>query len=105
MILLRANTELHQTFERLIEAMKVPVKWNGIFVVIDNYMILQGEVRSLFFHFDTRNVATNIIDIPVKEDEIGEVGTNMRVQNAHQPDFVCIWKMGDDQGRPRRQKF
>ena len=82
MILLRANTELHQTFERLIEAMKVPVKWNGIFVVIDNYMILQGEVRSLFFHFDTRNVATNIIDIPVKEDEIGEVGTNMRVQNA-----------------------
>ena len=33
MILLRANTELHQTFERLIEAMKVPVKWNGIFVV------------------------------------------------------------------------
>ena len=26
MILLRANTELHQTFERLIEAMKVPVK-------------------------------------------------------------------------------
>ena len=82
MILLRANTELHQTFERLIEAMKVPVKWDGIFVVIDNYMILQGEVRSLFFHFDTRNVATNIIDIPVKEDEIGEVGTNMRVQNA-----------------------
>ena len=53
MILLRANTELHQTFERLIEAMKVPVKWNGIFVVIDNYMILQGEVRSLFFHFDS----------------------------------------------------
>ena len=51
MILLRADPELHQTFERLIEAMKVPVKWNGIFVVIDNYMILQGEVRSLFFPF------------------------------------------------------
>ena len=98
MILLRANTELHQTFERLIEAMKVPVKWNGIFVVIDNYMILQGEVRSLFFHFDTRNVATNIIDIPVKEDEIGEVGTNMRVQNAINLILYAFGKWGTIKG-------
>lgn len=51
MILLRANTELHQTFERLIEAMKVPVKWNGIFVVIDNYMILTGGGAFPIFPF------------------------------------------------------
>ena len=48
MILLRVNTELHQTFERLIEAMKVPKEWNGIFVVIDNYMILQGRCVPVF---------------------------------------------------------
>ena len=51
MILLRANAELQKTFERVIDAMQVPVQWNGIFAVIDNYIILQGEVRSLFFHF------------------------------------------------------
>ena len=98
MILLRANTELRQTFERLIEAMKVPVKWNGIFVVIDNYMILQGDVRSLFFHFDTRNVATNIIDIPVKEEEVGEIGTNMRVQNSINLILYAFGKWGTIKG-------
>lgn len=97
MILLRANTELHQTFERLIEAMKVPVKWNGIFVVIDNYMILQGRCVPCF-PFDTRNVATNIIDIPVKEDEIGEVGTNMRVQNAINLILYAFGKWGTIKG-------
>ena len=81
MIRLRANAELKQTFERLIEAAKVPVKWNGIFVVVDNYMILQGEVRSLFFHFDTKKVTSNIIEIP-EQEELREVGENQRVQNA-----------------------
>lgn len=30
----------------------------------------RGEVRSLFFHFDSRKVAENIVDLPIKEDEI-----------------------------------
>jgi hypothetical protein len=82
MILLRANQELKQTFERLIVTMKLPVEWNGIFVVVDNYMILQGEVRSLFFHFDTRKVVTNIIELPVMEEEPEAVGNNVNLQNV-----------------------
>ena len=39
-------------------------------MALDNYLILQGEVRSLFFHFDSRKVAENIVDLPIKEDEI-----------------------------------
>ncbi len=27
-------------------------------------------MRSLFFHFDSRKVAENIVDLPIKEDEI-----------------------------------
>ena len=65
MILLRANHELEEVFKRLIQTMKINVIWTGLFAVVDNYLILQGEVRSLFFDFENRRVVTNIIDIPV----------------------------------------
>lgn len=70
MIVLRADSELKMTFERLIKTMHANVNWTGLFVALDNYLILQGEVRSLFFHFDSRKVAENIVDLPIKEDEI-----------------------------------
>lgn len=98
MILLRANAELQKTFERVIDAMQVPVQWNGIFAVIDNYIILQGEVRSLFFHFDSRRVVTNLIDIPVQEEAVEPVGTNMRVQNAVNMILYAFGKWGNIKG-------
>lgn len=98
MILLRANQELRQTFDKLIETMKVPVKWNGIFVVIDNYIILQGEVRSLFFHFDSRKVITNIIDIPLKEDEVQETGSSVQVRNVINMILYVFGKWGTING-------
>lgn len=82
MILLRTNRELRETFEKLIRTMKVQVKWTGIFAVIDNCIILQGEVRSLFFHFDSRKVVTNLIDIPVREDEVRAAEGNIYVRNS-----------------------
>lgn len=74
MIVLRADSELKMTFERLIKTMHANVNWTGLFVALDNYLILQGEVRSLFFHFDSRKVAENIVDLPIKEDEIKDTG-------------------------------
>lgn len=94
MIALRANTELRQTFEKLIETMKVPVKWNGVFVVINNYIILQGEVRSLFFHFDNRKVVTNIIDLEIKESDILECGENRWIRNVINMILYAFGKWG-----------
>ena len=54
MILLRANHELEEVFKRLIQTMKINVIWTGLFAVVDNYLILQGEMRSLFFDFENR---------------------------------------------------
>ena len=97
MIRMRANGELQQTFEKLIQAAKVPVRWNGIFVAVDNYMILQGEVRSLFFHFDTRKVYVSVIEIPEKE-EIREIGDNQRVRNAINMILYAFGKWGTLKG-------
>lgn len=98
MILLRADRQLTDTFEKLIETMKIPVKWNGIFAVLDNYMILQGEVRSLFFHFDTRKVATNIIEIPVEDENVTQIEQNVRLQNAINMILYAFGKWGTIKG-------
>lgn len=97
MILLRANAELHQTFKKLIQTAKIPVKWNGVFAVVDNYIILQGEVRSLFFHFDSKKVTTNIIEIP-ENVQIQEVGENLRVQNTINMVLYAFGKWGTIKG-------
>ena len=94
MILLKANQELKLTFEKLIETMKAPVKWTGIFAVTDDYMILLGQVRSLFFHFDSRRVHTNIIEITVKEDEVWEILNNTRVRNSINMILYAFGKWG-----------
>ena len=82
MILLRANHELEEVFKRLIQTMKINVIWTGLFAVVDNYLILQGEVRSLFFDFENRRVVTNIIDIPVNEENVVTVGENQVLPNV-----------------------
>ncbi len=86
------------TFDKLIETMKAPVQWTGIFAVVDDYMILQGQVRSLFFHFDTKKVVTNIIDIPVKEDEVWEIVNNVRVRNTINMILYAFGKWGNISG-------
>lgn len=89
----------------MIAAMQVPVQWNGLFVIVDNYMILQGEVRSLFFHFDTRRVVTNIIDVPVKEEQVLPIGDNMRVQNAINMVLYAFGKWGQIKGLKVEKDF
>ena len=61
MILLKANSELKNVFGRMLKAMKVNVVWNEKFVVLNNFLILSGSVRSLVFNFDNRKENTNII--------------------------------------------
>ncbi len=63
-IILQSNQELKTTYEKLIRTMGERVEWNGRFIIVDNYLILQGEVRSLFFHFENRKVASNIVEFP-----------------------------------------
>lgn len=82
MIILKTNLELKLTFERLIKTMQVPVEWNGYFVVVGDYLILQGRVRSLFFNLENRKVVTNLIDIPIREEEVVEIENNAKVQNV-----------------------
>ena len=98
MIVLRANQELKMTFERLIQTMGVNVQWNGLFVVMNNFIILQGEVRSLFFHFDSRKAAENIIDVNVKEEDIKDTAGEPQVQDVVNMILYAFGKWGSING-------
>lgn len=98
MIILRANSELKHTFEKLIKTMGANVAWNGLFVVIDNCLILQGAVRSLFFHFDSRKVLENIIELPVKEEDVTDTDEEPKVQDAVNMILYSFGKWGTIKG-------
>lgn len=82
MIVLKTNRELDMTFDRLIRTMGVPVEWTKHFVVIGDYLILQGRVRSLFFNFESRKVITNVVDIPMKEEDVVQIEDGNKVCNV-----------------------
>lgn len=98
MIVLNATPELKLTFEKLIQTMEVQVNWNGLFVVIDNTLILQGDVRSLFFHFDSRKVVTNIIDLDIPVQKITPIENNTYVKNVINMLLYAFGKWGNIKG-------
>ena len=98
MIVLQATPELRVTFTKLIQTMEVQVNWNGLFVVIDNTLILQGDVRSLFFHFDSRKVITNIIDLEIPLQKIMMIEDNLYVKNVINMLLYAFGKWGNIKG-------
>ncbi len=94
MIFLKANPELKHTFHRLIQTMDVPVKWDDVFVVLNNYLILPGEVRSLIFNFDNRKVNTNVIEIPIVEEAIRPIEKNVPLTNVLNMVLYAFGKWG-----------
>ena len=85
--------------------MKEPVEWNGTFVVVGDYLILQGRVRSLFFNFENRKVLTNIIDIPVKEEDVIELDNHTKVQNVLNLVLYAFGKWGMIRGVKVEQDY
>lgn len=98
MIVLNATPELKLTFDKLIQTMEAQVSWNGLFIVIDNTLILQGDVRSLFFHFDSRKVVTNIIDLDIQVQQITPIENNTYVKNVINMLLYAFGKWGNING-------
>ncbi len=98
MIVLNATPELKLTFDKLIQTMEANVSWNGLFVVIDNTLILQGDIRSLFFHFDSRKVVTNIIDLDIPVQKITPIENNAYVKNVINMLLYAFGKWGNIKG-------
>lgn len=98
MILLKANEELKTVFGRMIKTMGVNVAWNGKFVVLNNFLILSGSVRSLIFNFDNRKVNTNIIELPDSDEGAEPVENNEILTNVLNMTLYAFGKWGTIKG-------
>ena len=94
MLLLKANPELHKVFGRLIKAMKVPVTWTDTFIIMNNSLVLAGDVRSLVFNFDNKKVSTNIIEVPLKSAQLESMPNDTLLNNVMNMILYAFGKWG-----------
>ena len=105
MLVLQANQEQEATFNRLIQTMGEQVVWNGRFIVVDNELVLEGTVRSLVFQFDTRKVLTNLVDLPVKEDQILDISRHPTLKDLVNMVLYAFGKWGTLRGIKVEQDY
>lgn len=93
-LLLKANPELKKVFEKLIKTMNLPVTWTDVFVIMNNNLILAGEIRSLIFSFDSRKVSTNIIEIPPESERLDKMPSDAMLNNVMNMTLYTFGKWG-----------
>ncbi len=69
MLVLNANQEQKQMFYDLIQEINAQVVWNGRFILMGDRLILEGVVRSLFFHFDIQQAEVKWMDLSFEDEE------------------------------------
>lgn len=105
MLVLRTNRELENTYRKLIQTMGARVDWNGLFIVRDDSLILEGSVRSLFFDFDTKKVRTDIEAFDYAPDGIIEVGRYPKLKNLINMILYAFGKWGTLKGLRVEQDY
>lgn len=93
-LLLKANPELKKVFARLIGTVKAPVAWTNVFAVVNNNLILVGEIRSLIFNFDNKKVYTNIVDISLEKKKIDLIPNDALINNMLNMTLYAFGKWG-----------
>lgn len=91
MILLKANPKLKNVFAKLVKTMNVTVAWTDVFVIVNNNLILAGDVRSLIFSFDNRKIYTNILEIPINSRHIDTMPSDGMLENVIN---MCLYAFG-----------
>ncbi|MBD5445040.1 MAG: hypothetical protein HDR29_05750 [Lachnospiraceae bacterium] len=98
MLLIKANPELKNVFKRLIKTMDMPVTWNDILVVTNNYLILAGDVRSLVFNFDNTKIYTTILEIPPESAQLETLPSDAFLNNVLNITIYAFGKWGSING-------
>lgn len=105
MIVLKANEELKSVFGRMVKTMGVNVVWTGRFVILNNFLIMAGNVRSLIFNFDNRKVNTNVIELPDREEDAEPIGNNEILTNVLNMTLYAFGKWGTIKGLKVEQDY
>ena len=105
MLVLRANEEQVNTFDKIIQTMGSQVAWEGRFIVLDDQLIMEGTVRSLCFQFDAREVVTDLIDLPVQESVVLDMTQHPKLEELVNMALYAFGKWGMLKGLRVDQSF
>ena len=81
------------------------VVWNGRFIVRDDELILEGTVRSLIFQFETKQVTTNLVDLPVKEEQVLDISRHPTIKDLINMVLYAFGKWGILRGLHVQQDY
>ncbi len=98
MILLRANAELKVVFVKLINTMGKNFKWNEVFIIRNNNLVLTGSDSVLMFDFGNRAVGSNTAEVNLKEDSIIQITKNELLGNVLNMTLYAFGKWGKIKG-------
>lgn len=105
MLVFQADQEQEQTFNRLIQTMGEQIAWEGRFIVKDDELILEGAVRSLIFQFETKKVLTNLLDIPVREEQVADISRHAKIRDLINMVLYAFGKWGTLKGLRVEQDY
>lgn len=98
MLVIHANQKQEEVFNKLIQEIDAQVVWNGRFVIMGDRLILEGFVRSLFFHFDIQKTEVQFIDQPTDEEEELEISEHPELEDLITMAVYAFGKWGAIKG-------
>lgn len=98
MLILKANPELKAIFSRLINTIGVTIKWNEVFIITNNSMILAGELRSLIFDYEDKRAYSDIVEFSLEGKEIVQISENALIANLLNMALYAFSKWGSIKG-------
>lgn len=69
MLVLKANSELKKTYNKLVASTKSRVEWSGTFVVNNDNVILLGTEKSLVFSMEKRKVFGDVVEMNIDDSK------------------------------------
>ncbi len=105
MLVLYANQKQEAVFNKLIQSMGGQVAWEGRFAIMDDWLVLEGAIRSLCFQFSIKKVEAELIELPEKEGEALEVSEHMRLLDVLSMAVYAFGKWGKLKGVHIKQEM
>lgn len=95
MLVLNANQEQKQFFNKLIQELGAQVVWNGRFVVMGDRLVLEGFVQSLYFHLDIQKMEVQFVDLETDDERVTAIDEHPELEELLAMTVYAFAKWGE----------
>ncbi len=105
MLVIHANQKQEEVFNKLIQEIDAQIVWNGRFVIMGDRLVLEGFVRSLFFHFDIQKAEVRFVELPTDDEKELEISAHPELEDLITMAVYAFEKWGAFKGLRVEQEF